>query len=230
MWTKRSYDPGIIEKSCMDGQKAYQGDIAQAIRSYVKENPGEFGAPEDTDDADATTAKGAASGETDKRTAAEAYAAENRKKRQDDELGYLQGGFDKVVSGFGAVGSGLSAVFESVGDLISDLPVGKEVILGTFILLLLASNVYTYMAFKGRAPERLARRQGRENDLSEVVRLLLEKSGHGHDQHMEHIGEPRREVAELMRLLDVVEARADKLRSAISHAGGEIRHGYDQQD
>jgi hypothetical protein len=190
----------------------------------MKEHQTEFGAPEGegADDDDATAkAVGAADGET--QTEAEAYAAKNRKKRMDDDKGFISGGIDTVLGGFGAIGSGLSTVFSSVGDLLSDLPVGKEVILGTFILLLLASNVYTYFAFRERAPERLARRAGRENELSEVVRLLLEQSGGVKLGHKGH-ADPQSEVSELMRMLDDVEGRAARLRSAVAKAGQQVAH------
>lgn len=211
----------------MDGQKQYQNDIANAIKKHIKENPAEYGAPEGTDEVDETSSPTSGKGEIHQ-TEASAYAAENRKRHRDEELGYISGGLDKVLSGFGAIGSGLKAVFETVGDMISDLPVGKEMILGTFILVLLASNIYTYFAFKGRAPERLARKQGRENDLSEVIRLLLEQSGGGHKviqgEHGRGHAQPRREYEELMILLDEVEARTARLRSSVSKAGDDVRH------
>jgi hypothetical protein len=211
---------GIIEKSCIDGQKQYQGDIATAIKKEIKEHPAEYGAPEGSDE----TAGEGSTDDGENHTEASAYAAENRKRRQDNDMGYIQGGFDKVFSGFGAIGSGLSAVFESVGDLLSDLPIGKEVILGTFILVLLASNVYTYMAFKGRAPERLARRQGRQDDMSEVFRMLMERSAGLADAGRigQNHAEPRKEVEELVRMLDDVEARTARLRSAVTKAGEHI--------
>lgn len=208
----------------MDGQKQYQNDLANALKKQIKENPGEYGAPEGSEQSDDPSS--ARNNAEEGHTEASAYAAENRKKRQDGDMNLLQGGVDKVFSGFGAVGSGLSAVFSSIGDLISDLPVGKEMILGCLILILLGSNVYTYMAFKGRAPERLARRQGRENDLGEVVRLLLEKSGGLPNVHESHEGRanPREEAEELRRILDIVESRAAKLRSAVTRIEGDMQH------
>jgi len=41
-WSGRSFIKGIIEKSAIDGQKAYHGDLEKAMRSYIQEHQSEF--------------------------------------------------------------------------------------------------------------------------------------------------------------------------------------------
>lgn len=185
----------------------------------MKQHPTEFGT------GDGPTSDELGEEGHEKPSEAEAYAAENRKKRQRDDLGYIQGGLDRIVSGLGSIGSGLVAVLQSLGDLVANLPLSKEVILGSLVLLLVISNVYTYLAFRSQAPTRQARRLGRENDLSEVVRLLLEKGSTKVNGKTHEGGDPANEVADLVRLLDGVEKRAARLKSAVGGGtAGEVRH------
>ncbi|KAI0354769.1 hypothetical protein OH77DRAFT_1404627 [Trametes cingulata] len=61
-WTGRSFIKGIIEKSCLEGQKQYHNDLEKAMRSYIHEHASEF-IPEGVDVAvveEAETAQAAA--------------------------------------------------------------------------------------------------------------------------------------------------------------------------
>ncbi|KIJ54183.1 hypothetical protein M422DRAFT_64311 [Sphaerobolus stellatus SS14] len=41
-WTGRSFIKGIIEKSCLDGQKTYHASLERAMRKYINEHKSEF--------------------------------------------------------------------------------------------------------------------------------------------------------------------------------------------
>ncbi|KAJ3508624.1 hypothetical protein NLJ89_g5653 [Agrocybe chaxingu] len=41
-WTGRSFIKGIIERSAIDGQKVYHGDLEKAMRAYIQEHQSEF--------------------------------------------------------------------------------------------------------------------------------------------------------------------------------------------
>lgn len=46
-WTGRSFIKGIIEKSCIDGQKSYQNELEKGMREYIHQHQSEF-VPEGT--------------------------------------------------------------------------------------------------------------------------------------------------------------------------------------
>lgn len=207
--------PGIIDKSAIEGQKQYHDDLEKGMRAHMKEHSTEFfiaGAENDQ----ATNASGEADGE--KPTAAEEYAAETRRKRQSQDYSALQGALDSVVSGFKAIFTGVETAVESISDLLNLGDEGsKVVILGMVVVLLVLSNVYTYVAYKPTSTElRKLRRMGLgaggggRDDLSEAVRLLMQNA-HG----VEYGSTPRDEANELIRILDEVEKRTARLRGAL---------------
>ena len=166
------------------------------MRGYIKEYPSEFG----------HSGEEVCEVEEKAPTEAEKYAAEAKRKRHEDDLGYIQGGIDKVSSGLASIGSGLAAVIRALSDMASSGTITKEVVFSLIIGILVISNIYTYVAFSSTSPARVARRQERENDLSEAVRLLLAQSSSIHT----------RDAQALVQILDNVEERVVQLRSAIS--------------
>lgn len=183
-------NPGIIEKSAIDGQKTYHQDLVAGMRGYIKEHPSEFGHSED-EPCEIIEAKGAP-------TEAERYAAEAKRKRHEDDLGYIQGGLDKVSSGLGSIGAGVAAVLRASSDMAMS-GTTKEMIFTAIILILVVSNIYTYVAFQPT----VARRQARKDDISEAVRLLLVQTQNTQD------------AQGLLNVLDNVEIRVGDLRRAI---------------
>ena len=194
------------------------------MRAYMKEHSTEFAgaAGEADEDEDATAAE---EGKKDSQpTEAAAYAAQQRKERQELDFWSMQGGFDSVVSGLRSILSGLKAVFDSLRDILSDLPVGREVIFGTVIALLLISNVYTFFAFRSvenseiRRAKKMGHRSGlSDDDVAEAMKLIL--------RQRVKVGAPMEEARELERVLDDVKVRVDQLRSAIETAVSEGKKG-----
>jgi len=185
------------------------------MKEYIKEHAAEYagadGIPaEDDDDAGEDKAE--------EPTEAAAYAAQQRKERQDRDFWSMQGGLDTVVSGVKAIGSGVKAVFDALSDLLSDGPGGKQTLAGAIILLLVLSNVYTYYAYRSTGAGVDARRARRlsyghggggevaDNEVEEAVRRILQERSRS----------PVDQARELERTLDGVEERVKHLRALLS--------------
>jgi hypothetical protein len=154
---------------------------------------------------------------------AEKYAAQTRKNRQNQDYSALQGALDSVLSGIKAIFGGVWTAIRSISDLLNLGDEGsKVVILGLLVLILVASNVYTYVAWKPTSESTLirrGRRTGQEGDLSETLRLLLANTGQGRGLEGRA---PREELNELVKILDEVEKRSAALKGALkSSVGGE---------
>jgi hypothetical protein len=181
-WTGKSWVKGIIEKSAIEGQKQYHQDLVNGMRSYMKEHPSEFGRSDEPEI-------------VEKPTEAAMYAAEAKRKRHEDDLGYIQGGLDKVVAGFWSIIAGITAVARALTDMASAGP--KEAVFTAIIVVLLISNIYTYVAFQ--PSDRYAQRI----HVTQAVQLLLAQSQNTHD------------AQGLLSILDNVEKRLEELRRAI---------------
>jgi hypothetical protein len=190
----------------------------------MKAHPTEFfpegASAEDADEMDRA--------ETQKLSDAEKYAAQTRKNRQNQDYSALQGALDHILSGFGAIFSGLATVVESISDLLNLGPEGRKVVvLGILVLALLASNIYTYVAYKPTSESALLRRhqrsRGGEGDLNEAVRLMLRDVGEGEYSHARgQVADSRQELEDLVRVLDQVEKRTSALKGALkSSIGGQ---------
>jgi hypothetical protein len=208
---------GIIDKSAIEGQKQYHNDLDKGMRAHMKSHPTEFfpeGTAADLDEVEA---------ENQKLSDAEKYAAQTRKNRQNQDYSALQGALDSVLSGIKAIFGGLWTAIRSISDLLNLGDEGsKVVILGLLVLVLVASNVYTYVAWRPSSESTLRRfkRNGGEGDLNEAIRSIL--AGNGRREGIS----PREEGVELMRILDQVEKRSAALRnsikSSIGGAGGGV--------
>lgn len=90
---------------------------------------------------------------------------EAKSKRHDDEQSVLQHGLDGIGTGVSTIVGGVMSLFDFLGETFKDLPMSKETALVGLVLVLLASNLYTYFALKnGRSAtqdERAARRASR---------------------------------------------------------------------
>jgi hypothetical protein len=226
-----SYDQadctGIIDKSAIEGQKQYHDDLDRGMRAHMKAHPTEFFPEGSSADADPT--------EDEKLSDAEKYAAQTRQNRQAQDYSALQGALDSVLAGFKAIFSGLSTAIASISDLLSLGEEGsKVVILGILVLILVGSNVYTYVAYRPTSPElrQYRRSGGQDGDLGEAVRLLLQNANAGQGQRSGGGGRdltPREESQDLMRILDDVEKRAAALRRQLTSSAG-VQDGIEGLD
>jgi hypothetical protein len=176
------------------------------MRSYITSHPNDFGqqtqiASSTSNSAAATIGTAAPGSGTAQQTEAEKYAAQHKPRAETTTL-------DKIKS-----------VFKAVFSVFRDLD--KETLLGGLVVILLLSNIYTYYSNRGYGSTSQRRnryvsgidwdRQGGEADggddraISRVVRLLDRGS----------TDDPVMEVGELMRVLDRVEERAERLRGVL---------------
>jgi hypothetical protein len=181
----------------------------------MKSHPTEFFPEGTTADLDELEA------ENQKLSDAEKYAAQTRKNRQNQDYSALQGALDSVLSGIKAIFGGVWTAIQSISDLLNLGDEGsKVVILGILVLVLVASNVYTYVAWKPSTESTMMRRIkriGGEGDFSETLRSILQDHGHTRREG----SSPREEGVELMRILDQVDQRSAALRKSIkSNIGG----------
>jgi hypothetical protein len=212
LWSTLAEAVGIIDKSAIEGQKQYHDDLEKGMRAHMKAHPTEF-FPEGTSAEDGA----ALAGEEEKLSDAEKYAAQTRKARQAQDYSALQGALDSVLSGLKAIFSGLGTAIESISDLLNLGDEGsKVVILGILVLILVGSNLYTYIAYRPTSPElrQYRRSGGQDGDLSEAVRLLLQGGYRGGYRGESELG-PREEVTDLLRILDQVEGRTATLRRSL---------------
>ncbi|WVQ62718.1 uncharacterized protein L199_000866 [Kwoniella botswanensis] len=218
-WTGKSWVKGIIEKSAIEGQKTYHDDLETGMRQYIKENSSEFAVEGGAGDeeVEAASAEGQESKENQKETEASAYANENKRKRKEEDMGLLQSGFDSLISGIKSIFSGIKGIGESIEDLLSDTPFKIQNLMGVLIVLLVISNIWTYYsidrsAIKERRYKKLGGPSGTNEgiqDIEDVVRRVL--------QGRREIGSPKEELNELIRLLDDVETRVNKLRGDVKN-------------
>lgn len=214
---------GIIEKSCIDGQKQYHDDLESGMRAYIKDHPADFAGAEGVEEeAEGAAAIDGENGVKVVKSEAATYAAQQRKQQKEQENSYIQAGANAILSG-------PVFVIKTTSSILSGAPLGKEGIFAIVILLLFLSNVYTYFAFNPPNEARRARKMGsesgwREDEVVEAMRKILQGS------HQAGI-QPKEELRELERILDDVERRAVNLRSAIRdavHVGKKA--GLDQLD
>ncbi|WVW81879.1 hypothetical protein I302_103877 [Kwoniella bestiolae CBS 10118] len=211
-WTGKSWVKGIIEKSAIEGQKTYHDDLESGMRQYIKDNHSEFamaGAEEDEVEAADEAQKDK---EKEPQTEASAYANDMKKKRKDEDMGLLQSGLDSLSSGIKAIFSGIKGIGESIEDMLSDTPFRVQNLMGILIVLLVISNIWTYMSIdRGAVKERRIRKLGgggSGNEIEDAVRRVLESR--------QVVENPIEEVRELMRVLDEVEARVGRLRDSVA--------------
>lgn len=172
----------------------------------MKEHPTEF-AVAGAEDAESTEDEAGDTTVTNP-TEAQEYAAQNRRARQDADFWLLQGAFDSVISGFSSIGSGIRTAFDTISDLLSDSLFSRASFMAVIIAVLLASNVYTYVARPAskHKEKRIQRFGPSEDDVAEAVRIVLDRRA---------ATTPKEEVSKLLLLLDEVDARSAALRKSL---------------
>ncbi|WWC66772.1 uncharacterized protein I206_100677 [Kwoniella pini CBS 10737] len=231
-WTGKSWVKGIIEKSAIEGQKQYHDDLEQGMRQYIKENPGEFagiGGGSDDDEIELNQIENEKLEEKENKSEAQVYADQTRKKRQEEDMGLLQYSFDTLISGLKSIFSGIKGIFESLNDLLIDTPFKIQNLMGIIIILLIISNIYTFLNIdKSAKKERRYKKLGSESgsgsgfksgkvmknddfdsDFFEkaIKRILYEQQSINSD--------PIEEIKNLLNNLDNIESRVGKLRDSI---------------
>lgn len=214
----------------------------------MKEHPTEFHVAGVEDANEATS-----DGDKEEMSAAEEYAAETRRKRQNQDYSALQGALDSVLGGIKAIFTGFLTAVESIADLLNlGDEGGKVVILGMIIGVLVISNIYTYVAYKPKSSEsRRLKRLGWDERERERERGILGRTNGGGEGEGDEFNEAvlamlratnergnagkgvttRNEVDDLVRILEAVEQRATRLKGVLqSSIGGQGSVAHDNLD
>jgi hypothetical protein len=165
------------------------------MRAYIKEHPAEFGTTTvQSVVAGTSTTSPAASNLTE----AERYAAQYKSKP-------AQTSYSTFIS-----------ILRSIGNILGGLELSKETVLGGLVLILLLSNIYTFVNKGNGKTGRF--REGDESgsligdeQVARAMRVLMRG----------RLEDPGAEARELMRILDGVEERARGLRGMLRGIAGE---------
>jgi hypothetical protein len=213
---------GIIEKSCIDGQKTYHDDLETAMRAHIQAHPEEFAGADGGEDVVQHVETAV---HLDKRSEAETYAADARRNASNEK-----------TSSAGM----LSTAFETLGDIIGSVPLTKETLMGLLIAVLVLSNIYTFIS--GRTTSQKTERRSRrlvsyrdvgeigDEEMAEAMRKLLESAGarsRAKDVQAEVVyaertggdaGQARIEAEELIKVMEELEKRTERLRGMLNSA------------
>ncbi|PCH34448.1 hypothetical protein WOLCODRAFT_135716 [Wolfiporia cocos MD-104 SS10] len=226
-WTGRSFIKGIIEKSCIDGQKQYHGDLERCMRAYIHDHQSEF-IPEGMDasvvEETESTALEASPKENDEVTEKE---VQDGSKPLEFQTGYrgLQWAYDTFEGALKVTKQSLDGLFELVKEVLDQS--SSTTILYFIIAFLVISNIWT-LIMVGRREEvgrrkEMKRTQEREDWVQGLVtgfwdELIANRAaaGVGLSLAARPIGDWRDEAAELNAALDQVEQRVQRIRGSLA--------------
>ncbi|TFK18705.1 hypothetical protein FA15DRAFT_675088 [Coprinopsis marcescibilis] len=188
-WTGRSFIKGIIERSAIDGQKTFHGDLEKAMRNYIQEHKSEF-VPEGVDVEASLAAppaletNAAAIAEIkDGKAAQFGVSEEERNKQREHERNRraFQWAWDTVEGAFDVAKRSIDGALELVRDAWDQS--SSTTILYFVIVILVVSNLYTMV--KMGKKEELGRRkemmkaEERERWVQSVVMTLWDELASG---------------------------------------------------
>ncbi|KAI0684671.1 hypothetical protein BC835DRAFT_1292530 [Cytidiella melzeri] len=225
-WTGRSFIKGIIERSCIDGQKTYHVDLEKAMRDYIHTHMSEF-VPEGIDPAAVEgEAEGAVAGVTPTdpsgRVSEEQARVIREKERNARGLQWAYDTFDGTMKVARQSTEGALELIRDAWDQSSTSTVQYFI-----IVLLVLSNVWTLTMMGGREEigrrKELKRTEEREKWVQGIVTALWEEltmtstksiSGGGWPA-LRGQGDVKEQIVELQSMLDKVEERVQGLRKSL---------------
>ncbi|KAF7318044.1 VASt domain-containing protein [Mycena chlorophos] len=230
-WTGRSFIKGIIEKSAIDGQRVYHADLEKAMRGYIAEHQAEF-MPAGVDAAQVVATTPVEP--TPPSATAGAFDESDPKKKREKERHQrgLQWAWDTFDGAYSVAKQSTKGALELIHDAWESSSSGS--ILYALIVVLVASNVWTYMRMgnevsKGRRREReMARAGDKEQWVAGVVTALWDELAAGKlPQQQQQQAQPqapvlvtpesiRQDMAALQTTLDSLEERVRSLRSSLA--------------
>ncbi|KAF5385387.1 hypothetical protein D9615_001078 [Tricholomella constricta] len=230
-WTGRSFIKGIIERSAIDGQKVYHGDLEKAMRGYIKEHQSEF-VPEGVDPAALSQAVSVAKAIEPSEGVAEKAPGlseeEERKKREHErnQRG-LQWAWDTFEGASQVARRSTRGAIELVGDAWEQST--ATAILWFIIVILVFSNLWTLMRVGKREEaslrKSLRKEEEREKWVQGVVTALWDELGAAKANQVPQASYGalppvaaswREEVTQLLKTLDSVDDRIQTLRSSLN--------------
>lgn len=180
-WSGRSFIKGIIERSAIEGQKTYHGDLERGMRSYIQEHKSEF-VPEgmDTTAIEAAAAAPPPELETIKAEMSEtngnaAHPAKSRERERNRRA--FQWAYDTVEGVWDVAKRSTSGVVELIGDAWDES--SSTTILYFVIVILVISNLYT-LVWQGQKEDvgrrkELMKAEERERWVQSVVVTLWDE-------------------------------------------------------
>ncbi|RPD82737.1 hypothetical protein L226DRAFT_541858 [Lentinus tigrinus ALCF2SS1-7] len=153
-WTGRSFIKGIIEKSCIDGQKAYHVDLEKAMRDYIHANRAEF-VPDGVDVAEVEQAQ--ATPTEVPGTPGRAQSEDEVRKEREHERNQrsLQWAYDTFDGAFKVAKQSTEGALELIRDAWDQS--SSTTILYFVIVFLVISNIWTLSIMGNR--EEVGRRK-----------------------------------------------------------------------
>ncbi|EPQ60214.1 GRAM-domain-containing protein [Gloeophyllum trabeum ATCC 11539] len=222
-WTGRSFIKGIIEKSCLEGQKTYHAELDAAIRRYISEHQSEF-VPEGVDPAaaiaeaeDELVESSVSATPGQERTSTD--SARKSRASSGNQRG-LQWAWDTFEGAYKVGKQSAVGAIELIKDAWDQS--STTTILYFIIIFLVISNIYSLIIVGkredvGRRKE-MKRTEEREKWVQGVVTTLWEElaaSRSGGAPTIRASDDWRGEVADINKALDVLELRVQNLRGSL---------------
>ncbi|EAU92392.2 hypothetical protein CC1G_00611 [Coprinopsis cinerea okayama7 len=187
-WTGRSFIKGIIERSAIDGQKAFHSDLEKGMRAYIQEHKSEF-VPEGMDasvldaapaeEKPSETAPGVEGAKTKEADLSE--EARNKQREHERNRRAFQWALDTFDGAFEVAQRSTKGAVELVRDAWDQS--SSTTILYFVIVILVISNLYTLVRMGkkeeiGRRKE-MMKAEERERWVQSVVMTLWEELASG---------------------------------------------------
>jgi len=248
-WSGRSFIKGIIEKSCIDGQKTYHVDLDKAIRGYIQNHLSEF-VPEGATEAEVVVTRAAAAIALEPISSPSVPSDAMKERTLARNQRGLQWAYDTFEGAFDVAKKSAETAFELLGDALdsySSLSWSHLV-----IMVLVITNIWTIWKSTGRdeakRKKEMLKNEDRERWVKEAVTTLWEElakngglSPHPtytppqplKPSHSEEIGGKfgswKEDVEDISRVLDGLQTRLDGLRAALKEVQqAQQTHSQDQ--
>lgn len=227
-WTGRSFIKGIIEKSAIDGQKEYHGDLDKSMRAYIHEHQSEF-IPEGVDPSVVEETESQAA-EMSPRPSMERPSIVDQQVRNSrdfkrDQRG-LQWAYDTFEGACKVAQQSTAGLLELIRDAWEQST--STTILYFVIVFLVISNVWTLAMVGGREEagrrKELKRMEEREKWVQGIVQALWEElvaskntpGGTALSPSPRPIADWREEVGDINTALDIIEDRVRNIRESLA--------------
>ncbi|KAI9569437.1 hypothetical protein HD554DRAFT_2313501 [Boletus coccyginus] len=224
-WTGRSFIKGLIEKSAIDGQKAYHSDLDKAMRMYIQEHQAEF-IPEGLDPAavapvEPITPLAESVGGHELLVSAQ----EARKAREHDRNRRgMQWAYDTLDGAYHVAERSTKGALELVKEAWEQS--SSTTILWFVIVSLVLSNVWTLVLVGNREEagrrKEMKRAEEKERWMQGVIagvwdELTAERTRNGVSVPLAStpVGDVTAEMANIGRVLDAVEQRVRTIRESL---------------
>ncbi|KAF8578615.1 hypothetical protein K439DRAFT_1361765 [Ramaria rubella] len=215
-WTGRSFIKGIIERSCIDGQKTYHNNLERGMRAYVANHKTEF-LPQGVDGEVVEEAAAVLASAASPISGTEVMSLEDLRKAKEKERSQrgLQWALDTVEGTAKVARQSFTGAIELIKDTWESS--STTAVLWFVVVGLLLSNIWTY--YRAGRLEKAARRKlgpRREEDIQRVVGESVRDAFRVFEEVVRGDGKSIvEEVAEVKRTLVSVDARVKRVEERL---------------